>query len=133
MTALPPDVVADLGRENARLQAELRTARDRQTASAEILRAIAGTSGDAERSLRQTAEITARLFGAPSVTLHLADGDQWGHTIRVGESSRRIGVEVSQAQLRIGAHNLPGTVLLEDRQINIPDIDNVDPSIADWP
>ena len=55
MTALPPDVVADLKQENARLQAELRVARDRQAASAEILRAIAGTSGDAERSLQQIA------------------------------------------------------------------------------
>ena len=64
MTALPPDVVADLRRENARLQAELRAARDRQTASAEILRTIAGVSGDAERSLHQIAETTARLFGA---------------------------------------------------------------------
>ena len=77
MTALPQDVVADLGQENARLQAELRTARERQTASAEILRAIAGTSGDAERSLRQIAEITARLFGASSVTLNIAGGDDW--------------------------------------------------------
>ena len=53
MTALPPDVADDLRQENTRLQAELRTARDRQEASAEILRAIAGTSGDAEQSLRQ--------------------------------------------------------------------------------
>src|SRR6266849_1283259 len=113
MTALPPDVVADLRQENARLLTELRAARDRQRASAEILRAIAGTSGDAERSLRQIAEITARLFDAPSVTLHLAEGDQWGYTIRVGESSRRIGAQVPEVQLRIGGHNLPGMVLLE--------------------
>ena len=59
MTALPPDVVADLRQENARLQAELRVARDRQNASAEILRAIAGISGDAEQSLRQIAETTS--------------------------------------------------------------------------
>src|SRR6266480_6991550 len=106
MTALPKDVVADLRRsvaeleqrlqsglaerdeaiarqaagavENARLLSELRTSRDRQAGSAEILRAIADASGDAERSLQQIAETTARLFGAPSVTLHIAEGDQWG-------------------------------------------------------
>src|SRR5258706_2772603 len=161
MTALPQNVVTDLRRriadleqrlqsglaerdeatvrqattalENARLLAELRTAGDRQTGSAEILRAIASTSGDAERSLVQIAETTARLFDAPSVTLHIADGDQWGRTIRVGDSSKRIGSMVPEAQLRIGGHNMPGTILLETRQIHIADIDNVDPEIADWP
>ena len=65
MTALPPDVVEDLRQENAHLHAELRAARDRQNASAEILRAIAGTSGDSESALRQIAEITARLSAPP--------------------------------------------------------------------
>ncbi|HXQ04993.1 MAG TPA: GAF domain-containing protein [Bradyrhizobium sp.] len=133
MTALPSDVAADLRRENARLLTELRAAQDRQTGSAEILRAIANASGDAERSLHQIAETTARLFDAPSVTLHIAEGDDWGPTIRVGDSSKRIGMEVSAAQLRIGGHNLPGTVLLQNRQIHIPDINNVDPEFADWP
>src|ERR1700736_6785627 len=73
MTAVPPDVVADLSKlvaeleqrlessfaahdaaiaqqaataqENARLQNELAIARDRQNASAEILQSIANTSG----------------------------------------------------------------------------------------
>src|SRR5258706_16256401 len=135
MTALPQNVVTDLRRriadleqrlqsglaerdeatvrqattalENARLLAELRTAGDRQTGSAEILRAIASTSGDAERSLVQIAETTARLFDAPNVTLHIADGDRWGRTIRVGDSSKRIGSEVPEAQLRIGRAKQP--------------------------
>src|SRR5229473_4173986 len=161
MTALPQDVVTDLRRriadleqrlqsglaeheqvivqqdatalENARLLTELRAAQDRQTGSAEILRAIANASGDVEQSLHRIAETTARLFDAPSVTLHIAEGDEWGQTIRVGDSSKRIGMEVSDAQLRIGGHNMPGTVLLENRQIHIPDINNVDPEFADWP
>jgi GAF domain-containing protein len=118
--------------ENARLLTELRAAQDRQTGSAEILRAIAAASGDAKRSLHQIAETTARLFDAPSVTLHIAAGDDW-ETIRVGDSSTRIGMVVSVDQLRIGGHNMPGTVLLQNRQLHIPDIDNVDPEIADWP
>ena len=133
MTALPPDVADDLRQENARLSAELRAARDRQAGSAEILRAIAGTSGDAERSLQQIAETTARLFGASSVTLRIAGGDEWSRTIAVGASAERVASEVSAAQLRIGARNLPGTVVLENRQVHIPDLDNVDPSMADWP
>jgi two-component system, NtrC family, sensor kinase len=161
MTALLQDVVADLRRrvaeleqklqsglderdeaiarhaasgvENARLLAELHSARDRQAGSAEILRAIASMPGDAERPLQQIAETTARLFGASSVTLGIAGGDEWGRMIRVGPSSQRVGSDVPAAQLRIGARNLPSTVLRENRQIHIPDLDNLDPAVADWP
>src|ERR1700736_3866332 len=133
MTALPQDVEADLRRENARLRAELGTAGDRQAGSAEVLRAIAGTLGDAEGALQQIAETTARLFGAASVTLQIAEGDEWSQTIRVGATSKRIASEVPAGQLRVGARNLPGAVVRENRQIHIPDLDNVDPAIADWP
>ena len=157
MTALTQDVVADLRRrvaeleqrlqsslderdeaiaqqaatavENTRLLTELRTTRDRQAGSAEILRAIAGASGDAEQSLQQIAETTARLFGASSVTLNIASGGEWVRMIRVGPSSQRVGSELSAAQLR----NLPATVFRENRQIHIPDLDNLDPAITDWP
>src|SRR5438105_5679741 len=129
MTALPKDVVADLRRsvaeleqrlqsglaerdeaiarqaagavENARLLSELHTSRDRQAASAEILRAIADASGDAQRSLQQIAETTARLFGASSVTLNIARGDERARMIRVGASSHRVGSEVSAEHLGI--------------------------------
>ena len=132
MTALTQDVVADLRRrvaeleqrlesafaerdeaiaqqaatavENARLLTELRTVRDRQAGSAEILRAIAGASGDAEQSLQQIAETTARLFGASSVTLNIASGNEWARMIRVGPSpsSQRVGSKLSATELGIG-------------------------------
>ena len=133
MTALPRDVATDLSQENARLQAELRTARDRQNATAEILSAIASAPGDAERSLRQIAETTARLFGASSVTIRIAHGDEWGQSIAVGAGSERITAEVPVARLRLGARNLPSAVIGENRQVHIPDLDNPDPAIADWP
>jgi two-component system NtrC family sensor kinase len=133
MTALPQDVVTDLRRRIAELEHELETAHDRQNGSAEILRAVAGTSGDAEKSLQQIAETTARLFGSPSVTLHIADDGGWTRTIRVGATSKSVGAQISDAQLNIQGHNLPGTVLRENRQIHIPDLDHVDPAIADWP
>jgi two-component system NtrC family sensor kinase len=161
MTALPPDVLADLNRlvaeleqrldssfaahdaaiaqqaataqENARLQNELSIARDRQNASAEILQSIANTSGDAEQALRQVAETTARLFGASSVTIRIARDGEWGQSINVGAGSERIAAEVSAARLRLGGRNLPSTVLGENRQVHIPDLDNPDPTIADWP
>src|SRR3981189_1896711 len=95
MTSLPPDVETDLREQNARLRAELRTARDRQTAGAEILRAIASASGDAERSLRRIAEITEQLFGASSVSLLIAAaGERWGGAISVGAGSERIAAAI---------------------------------------
>ena len=133
MTALPPDVVADLKQENARLSAELRAARDRQDASAEILRTIGNVSGDAQQSLHQIADTTKRLFEASSVSIFVAKDDQWGQIIHDGASSQRIGAEIPAAQLRIGGHSLPGAAFSENRQIHLPDIDNVDPAIADWP
>jgi two-component system NtrC family sensor kinase len=133
MTALPQDVVANLERRIAELEHKLEAARDRQTGSAEILRTIASTSGDADRALQQIAETTGRLFGAPSVTIHIADGSEWTRTIRVGASSKNVGALIPDAQINIQGRNLPGTVLRENRQIHIPDLDNVDPAIADWP
>jgi two-component system, NtrC family, sensor kinase len=133
MTALPPDVVADLRLENARLLAELRAARDRQAGSAEILRTIGSVSGDAQQSLHQIAETTKHLFEASSVSILVAEGDEWGQIIHDGASSKRVGAEVPVAQLRIGGHSLPGVAFSENRQIHLPDINNVDPAMADWP
>jgi two-component system NtrC family sensor kinase len=133
MTALPPDMETDLRRENARLKRELDIARDRQSASAAMLRAIANTSGDAEQSLQQIAEITARLFNAPSVTFRLAEGSEWGKSINFGASSHRIRDAIPAAQRRLDGDNLPGTVYRENRQVHIPDLDNVDPAMAHWP
>ena len=54
--------------------------------------------------------------------------------IRVGDSSKRVGADrPGIAQLRIGGNNMPGTIVAENRQVHVPDLDNVDPAIADWP
>ena len=161
MTALPPEVAADLERrvaeleqklqaalgerndsiareaaiwaETARLYSELRVARDRQNATADILRTIATVSGDAGRSLQQIAETTARLFGAPSVSIQLAENGEWTDTFRFGTSAERVRAAIPLATIRVGGRNLPGTVVAENRQVHIPDLDHLDPAIADWP
>ncbi|TPQ32483.1 histidine kinase [Bradyrhizobium guangdongense] len=161
MTALPQDVVAELKariaeleqklqasatqrdqalarqvaaeNEAARLRGTLDVWRDRRNASADIIAAIANAPGDARRVLHQIAETSARLFGAPSATIHIAEGDGWAETIRVGESSQRVGAGVPDSQLKIGGRNMPGVIVAENRQVHVPDLDNVDPAIADWP
>ena len=132
MTALPPAVETDLREENARLRGELRAARDRQAAGAEILRAIASGPIDAERALQRIAEITERLFGASSVSLLIADGERWGRTIRVGAGSERIATAIPLAHVAITPKFMPGEVYLENRQVHVSDID--DPAaMARWP
>jgi GAF domain-containing protein len=132
MTALPQDVASDLERENARLQAELRSAREHQAASAEILRTIASAPGDAERSLQQIAETSARLFGAASVQIQLAKDGEWGKGFRFGASAQQVRLAVPLEKIRIGGRNLPGAVIGENRQIHIPDLDNPGTDVADF-
>src|SRR5262249_58758541 len=110
-----------------RLKNELRAGGDRQNASAEILRAIANTSGDAEGALQRIADTTARIFNASSVTIRITDGNRWTRTIFVGNSSERIVAAIPGDQLPISGKNLPGTLYRENRQIHIPNLDNVDP------
>ena len=132
MSVLPPAAENDLREENTRLKGELRAVKDRQAASAEILRAIAGAPGNAERSLQQIAEITERLFGASSVSLLIADGERWGRTIRVGAGSERIATAIPLAHVAITPQFMPGAVYLENRQVHVSDID--DPAaMARWP
>src|SRR5262252_8972229 len=161
MTALPHDTEADLRRRileleqrlqsivaqrdeaierqtaaalvNFRLQNELRATLERQNASAEILRTIAAAPTDAEQSLQRIAETTARFFNASSATIRISDGNRWTRTIAVGRAAERIVAAVPTDQLTIDGKNLPGMVYRKNRQIHIPDLDNVDPSIADFP
>ncbi|QOZ73406.1 GAF domain-containing sensor histidine kinase [Bradyrhizobium arachidis] len=147
MTALPQDVATELHAkiteleqrlqagiaENDRLQSELDLSRERQKASAEILGTIGSTRGNAARSLQRIAETCGALFGAPSVSIRLAENGEWTQAIGYGETSGRVRSAVPSATLRIGGPNLPGTVVAENRQIHIPNLDQIDPSMADWP
>ena len=119
--------------ETARLKRQLKTARMQQEASAEILRAVANASGDAARPLQQIAETTARLFGAPSVSIQLAEGNEFTQEYRVGGIAQRVGSAYPRSNIKVGGRNLPGTVVFENWQIHIPDLDRLDPSMSDFP
>jgi GAF domain-containing protein len=119
--------------ENARLFNETKQALERQAAGAEILSTIASAPGDAARSLQQIAEISARLFGAPSVSIQLAEGTEFTREYRVGGIAQRVGSAYPRSNIKVGGRNLPGTVVAENRQIHIPDLDHLDPSMSDFP
>ena len=119
--------------DTARLKRQLKAARMQQEASAEILRAVANASGDAAGPLQQIAETTARLFEASSVSIQLAEGTEFKQEYRVGAIAKRIGSAYPRSNIKVGGRNLPGTVVAENLQIHIPDLDHLDPSISDFP
>src|SRR5262249_17068604 len=61
--------------ENTRLLNELRESLDHQTATADILRVIAGTPEDSKRALNTIAETAVRMFDANSVNIRRIEGD----------------------------------------------------------
>jgi signal transduction histidine kinase/putative methionine-R-sulfoxide reductase with GAF domain len=78
MSARPPDVVADLRRENARIQIEnarlsdeIKEALERQTATADILKVIASSPSDVQPVFEAIAQSAKRLLGGFSSTVFL--------------------------------------------------------------
>ncbi|MDD1535352.1 MULTISPECIES: GAF domain-containing sensor histidine kinase [unclassified Bradyrhizobium] len=69
MANSPNDIAAGLAAENARLRSELAIARDRQSASAEILRNIAASPSDARPVFAAIASSSKRLLGGFSATV----------------------------------------------------------------
>jgi two-component system NtrC family sensor kinase len=117
--------------ENARLKSALHAARDRQAASAEVMRLISASPGDADQTLLRIAEIAERLFGASSVSLLIAEGERWGRTIRVGAGSEQIATSIPLAHVTITPQFMPGAVYLESRQVHVSADDPA--AIARWP
>ncbi len=70
------DVADGLAAENARLRSELAAARDRQNASAEILRTIAASPSDARPVFAAIASSSKRLLGGFSATVLQFIGDE---------------------------------------------------------
>src|SRR5579885_2779213 len=62
--------------ENARLLSELRETLERQTATSEVLKVIAGSPADAQPVFDAIAQSAARLFGGQSATVTRVVGDE---------------------------------------------------------
>src|SRR6202795_1175530 len=84
MTALPPDVVADLRQENARLQAEnarlfneTKEALARQTATSDILRVISQSPTDVQPVFDAIVLTAARLLRCGTFFLNHDSASYW--------------------------------------------------------
>jgi PAS domain S-box-containing protein len=133
---------AVIAMENARLleavngrNRDLEQSLERQTATSDILGAIAASPGEAEGTLRKIAETTARLFGAAGVSIRLVEGDEFKLSVGVGRGAKQVSALYEDPATRPTprGRNLPAAVVGENRQIQIRDLDNLDPEMTDWP
>jgi adenylate cyclase len=125
--------IKSLEQENVELRRRLDESLDQQTATSDILRVIAAAPGDAEGTLRKIAETTMRLFNAAGTSFRIADGDAYRSAIVVGRGADDVSASLSDPDHLVRPRTLPGTVIHENRQIHLPDLDNLDPAFADWP
>jgi GAF domain-containing protein len=125
--------IKNLEQENAELRRRLDGSLDQQTATSDILRVIAAVPGDAEGTLQKIAETTMRLFNAAGTSFRIADGDAYRSAIVVGHGAEEVSAALSDPDHLVRPRTLPGTVIHENRQIHLPDLDNLDPAFADWP
>ena len=105
--------------ENARLLTELRESLDRQTATADILRTIASSPAEAERSLDTIAETAARIFGAANVGIRRREGD----VMRMVSASGPNGNMMRHAfpNVPFDRSHVMGACAVDNRQIHVED------------
>ncbi|HUJ98042.1 MAG TPA: GAF domain-containing protein [Stellaceae bacterium] len=115
---------------------ELQQSFERQTATSDILRAIAASPGEAEGTLRKIAETTARVFSAAGASIRVVERDEFKLSVGVGRGAQQVTTTLWEDPARrptLRGRNLPAVVVRENRQIQIGDLDNPDPELADLP
>ena len=103
--------------ENTRLLNELRESLENQTASADILRAIASSPESAERALDVIAETTARRFGADNVNIRLLEGQMLRYVGSTGPMAAHLRELFPEGPL--DPDLISGKAILERSQIYI--------------
>jgi GAF domain-containing protein len=105
--------------ENARLLNELRESLDRQTATSDILRVIAGTPEDSKRALDTIAETASRMFDTANVNFRRLEGNVLRMVSSAGPSVSKLREVVPDAPLEPTNPAVPS--VLENRQIAVDD------------
>jgi GAF domain-containing protein len=105
--------------ENTRLLNELRESLDRQTATADILRVIAGTPEDSRRALDTIAETASRMFDAVDVNFRRLEGNVLRFVCSAGPTGVRLREALPDAPLE--PTDPAVRCLFDNRQIAIED------------
>jgi len=105
--------------ENARLLSELRESLDNQTATAEVLRTIAGSPAEAERTLDTIARVAAKLFAASDANILRLEGNALRFAATVGATAAAVHAAFPTRPL--DANSFPAAAILAKRQITIDD------------
>jgi two-component system, NtrC family, sensor kinase len=106
--------------ENARLLNQLRESLDRQTATADILRVIAGTPEDSKRALDTIAETASRMFDSANVIFRRLERNVLRVVSAAGPSFAKLREVMPDAPLEPPME--PGVrCFLENRQITVED------------
>jgi hypothetical protein len=90
--------------------------RDRETATTEILQAIAASTHDLQTVLHTICSNAMRLTGSNQMGVALLEGDVLRHVARVGDRPREVG-----ELLDVNLHHPGNVVTREARTVHIPD------------
>ena len=105
--------------ENVRLFNETKESLERQTATAEILKVIAGSPSDVRPVLDAVAQSAATLCAATDAVIHLRDGDMLRMSAHFGE----IATVQSLGDARpLNPDRISGRAVLQGRQLHIHDM-----------
>jgi GAF domain-containing protein len=113
--------------ENARLLEDLNArnrdlseALERQTASAEVLRAIASSPSDLDAVLDTIAETAHRLFGAMSTAIMRLEGHVFRRAATIGQFAEDLSANLSN--MAVDHESVSGRAVLDKQTIYIDDI-----------
>src|SRR5882724_2785025 len=120
MTSLPPDVETDLREENARLRGELRTARDRQAASAEILHVISQSPTDVQPVFDAIVVAAARLLNRDMAFVLRRQGATFSLVAAAGPEGALPNRDPIPVPIDPDA-NFPSRVFLARKTLHLPD------------
>jgi len=125
MTAFPPAVDTDLREELARLKGELRTARDRQAATSEILRVISQSPTDVQPVFDAIVLTAARLLQCDMAFFLRCHGATFSQAALVGSEGSRPVLDLTPVPIDPDA-NFPSRAIVSKKNLHLPDWSAID-------